>query len=244
MLASVFETLAARSTMPDQTRTVRPGPDEHTVLTDDGAKLAVPSEWELLPPGDAGLTRRVKAGGPSWTVKEKKGRRTFSRGVWAPKDRIVAARTKLETERATPAYKNKMQQAAKRRDEKQLDYIEDFHAAVLDFLSFDSAHRNLAKQLASAVTNHATPVGSGTVARTQRIPIEKRAESAVIAWMRHQTTAYDHMKIKRVKGRRREVRRILATESRRLLTRYRNEPSPEQDTSNCPLVEGLKRVLR
>jgi len=40
--------------------------------------LQVPDAWELLPPGDAALTRRAKAGGPSWTVQEKKGRRTFS----------------------------------------------------------------------------------------------------------------------------------------------------------------------
>jgi hypothetical protein len=43
------------------------------------------------------------------------------------------------------------------------------------------------------VTTHAAPVGSGTVARTERIPIERRAEAAVIAWMRHQTTAYDNL---------------------------------------------------
>ena len=29
-----------------------------------------------------------------------------------------------------------------------------------------------------AVTDHATPVGSGTVARTKRIPVEQRAEAA------------------------------------------------------------------
>ena len=29
-----------------------------------------------MPPGDAGLTRRVKAAGPSWTVIEKRGRKT------------------------------------------------------------------------------------------------------------------------------------------------------------------------
>lgn len=75
-------------------------------------------------------------------------------------------------------------------------------------------------RLAAEVTAHATPVGSGTVARTQRIPIERRAESAVIAWLRHQTTAYDHMQIARVKGKRREVRRMMAGESRRLLAKY------------------------
>jgi len=89
------------------------------------------------------------------------------------------------------------------------------------------------------VTTHATPVGSGTVARTQRIPIEQRAESAVIAWMRHQTTAYDHMKIERVKGKRREVRRLLAEQSRRLLQAYR--AGTVVDAASCPLQKALSQ---
>jgi hypothetical protein len=47
----------------------------------------------------------------------------------------------------------------------------------------------------NAVTDHTTPVGSGTVARTERISVEKRAEAALIAWMRHKTTGYDGMVI-------------------------------------------------
>jgi hypothetical protein len=94
----------------------------------------------------------------------------------------------------------------------------------------------LAQQLADAVTRHATPVGSGTVARTKRIQIERRAESAVIAWLRHATTAYDHMQIPRVKGQRREVRRMLAEESRRLLNRYRMGQDAD---SSCPLRRAL-----
>jgi hypothetical protein len=73
---------------------------------------------------------------------------------------------------------------------------------VLAFLAFHPAHAHLADRMARAVTDHATPVGSGTVARTKRIPIERRAEAAVIAWMRHQTTGSDGMVIPRVKGRR------------------------------------------
>lgn len=46
------------------------------------------------------------------------------------------------------------------------------------FLGFHERHATLANSLATAVTNHATPVGSGTVARTQRIPIERRGEPA------------------------------------------------------------------
>ncbi|MGA2617382.1 MAG: DUF2293 domain-containing protein [Thermoguttaceae bacterium] len=49
------------------------------------------------------------------------------------------------------------------------------------------AYTALAEMLADAVTMHATPVSSSTVARTERIPLHKRAEAAVIAWMRHFT---------------------------------------------------------
>ncbi|MCY2947939.1 MAG: DUF2293 domain-containing protein, partial [Planctomycetota bacterium] len=67
-----------------QTETHAPGPRKGTVRTSDGTIKQVPEGWTLLPPGDATLTRRVKAAGPSWVVQEKKGRRTFSQGVWAP----------------------------------------------------------------------------------------------------------------------------------------------------------------
>jgi len=197
----------------------------------------VPKSWALLPPGDAGMTRRVKAGGPSWTVKEKKGRRTFSQGVWAPADRIAKVQSDLEAERSTESYAKRRKADANRREKKQTEYVEDFHSAVVSFLNFSHRYESLAQQLATAVTTHATPVGSGTVARTQRIPIERRAESAVIAWMRHQTTAYDSMKIARVKGKRREVRRMLADQSKQLLRDYREGRQVEADL--CPLQKAL-----
>ena len=61
-----------------------PGPSPRTVRTAAGAVKSVPADWVLLPPGDAGLTRRVKAAGDHFVVQEKVGRRMFSRGVWAP----------------------------------------------------------------------------------------------------------------------------------------------------------------
>jgi ribose/xylose/arabinose/galactoside ABC-type transport system permease subunit len=96
----------------------------------------------------------------------------------------------------------------------------------------------IAKRLAQWVADHATPVGSGTVARTKRIPVEQRAEAAVIAWMRHQTTGYDSMVIPRVKGKRREVRRMLAQRSKELLARYRKG---ETIDANCPLALALAK---
>jgi len=224
--------------MPDQTRTVSPGSSERQVRTAEGVELQVPDGWVLLPPGDAGWTRRVKAGGPTWTVKEKKGRRMFSKGVWAPQDRVEETKRILDAERSTDAYAKRKQRDQTRREEKQAVYVEDFYGAVLKFLDFDHRFDAEAKKMAKVVTAHATPVGSGTVARTERIPIERRAESAVIAWLRHQTTAYDHMKIPRVKGKRREVRRMLAEESRRLLSRYRRGDGVEGD--DCPLRKALQ----
>ncbi len=225
--------------MPSETRIVAPGPDNQTVKSENGI-LKIPSGWELLPPGDAGMTRRVKSRGPTWTVKEKKGRRTFSLGVWAPADRIEAVRSELEAERSTDAYKKRKAYAANRRETKQAEYVEDFLSAVVSFLDFADRYSSIANRLATAVTKHATPVGSGTVARTQRIPIEKRAESAVIAWMRHQTTAYDHMKIPRVKGKRREVRRMLAGESKKLLKNYRD--GVDVQAGDCPLQCALNKL--
>ena len=103
---------------------------------------------------------------------------------------------------------------------------------------FSEQYQDLANQIAAAVTAHAAPVGSGTVARTKRIPVEERAEAAVIAWMRHQTTAYDSMDIPRVPGKRREIRRQLARRSRELLERYRRG---EIFTEPCPLRKGLEK---
>jgi hypothetical protein len=125
-----------------------------------------------LPLGDAVLTRRVKAAGEHWVVQEKKGRKTFSRGVWAPSVTIERIRAELEIERSTEGYAKRKEADARRRDKAQAEYVEDFHGAVLAFLAFHSNHADLAKCLARAVTDHATPVGSGTVARTKRITVQ------------------------------------------------------------------------
>jgi hypothetical protein len=222
--------------MPESTRIVAPGLSDGTVRTADGQILHAPADWQLLPPGDAALTRRVKAAGPTWTVQQKKGRKTFSQGVWAPAERIAAIRADLAAERATDAHAKRRAAETTRRERKQTEYVEDFRGAVLAFLDFAPRYASLAEQLADTVTQHATPVGSGTVARTQRIPIEQRAESAVIAWLRHRTTAYDNMKIARVRGKRREVRRMLAEQSRRLLETYRAGRTAEPA---CPLQQAL-----
>jgi hypothetical protein len=221
--------------------TFTPGPTPNTVRTADGAVLTVPDGWVLLPPGDAALTRRVKEAGEHWVVQEKKGRKVFSRGVWAPAATIERIRAELAVERSTEGYARRRQTDGRRRDKAQHEYVEDFFGSVQQFLAFHPTHADLAERLARAVTDHATPVGSGTVARTQRIPVEQRAEAAVIAWLRHQTTAYDSMAIPRVKGKRREVRRLLAEQSRQLLHAYR--VGTAIDPTRCPLQGALIRNI-
>lgn len=218
------------------TNTFTPGPTTNTVRAADGKVLDVPEGWVLLPPGDAALTRRVKSAGEHWVVQEKKGRKVFSLGVWAPKATIERIRAELEAERSTESFARRKEEDAKRRGKAQEAYVEDFTEAVVNFLAFHPNHADLAQLLAKTVADHATPVGSGTVARTKRIPVEQRAEAAVIAWMRHQTTAYDSMTIPRVKGKRREVRRMLAQRSKELLARYRRE---ETNDGECPLRTAL-----
>jgi hypothetical protein len=218
--------------------TFLPGPLENTVRAADGRVLNVPDGWGLLLPGDAALTRRVKAAGDHWVIQEKMGRRVFSRGVWAPATTIERIRAELEAERSTASYAKRKAADVKRRENVQAEYVEDFFGAVVAFLNFHPDHAELAQRLARAVTDHATPVGSGTVARTKRIPVEQRAEAAVIAWMRHQTTGYDDMVIPRVKGERREVRRRLARRSHELLAGYRRGTMSEEA---CPLRRAIEQ---
>ena len=217
-------------------QTYGPGPEPNTVRTVDGEILTVPNGWTLLLPGDAALTRRVKAAGDHWVVQEKKGRKIFSRGVWASAATIDQIRVELEAERATESFSKRKAADAKRRQAAQDEYVEDFTGAVVAFLAFHHRHAELAQRLARVVAEHATPVGSGTVARTKRITVEQRAEAAVIAWMRHQTTGYDSMPIPRIKGKRREVRRMLAQRSKELLARYRRD---EAAAASCPLATAL-----
>lgn len=216
-----------------------PGPTPRTVRAANGEVLTVPDHWSLLPPGDAGLTRRVTAAGDHRVVQEKRGRKTFSRGVWPPADTIERIRTELDNERSTAGFAKRQEANARRRAKVQDEYVQEFVSSVVAFLDFPPVYAALSQQLAMVIASHATPVGSGTVARTKRIPVEQRTEAAVVAWMRHQTTAYDSMKIPGIRGKRREVRKLLAERSRDLLRLYRRGESVPAD---CPLQQALHRT--
>jgi len=209
---------------------------EGYVETFQKKEMKIPDGWGHLPPGDAGLTRRVKKAGAHWVVKSWYKKRWISHGVLAPAETISALRSGLDAEREDPAYAKKLEAGRKSRAKQEEAYAEDFAGAVRDFLSFHADYGDLEVKMAELIAAHAVPVGSGTVARTKRIPIEQRAEAATIAWLRHQTTSYDHMHIARIKGERREVRQMLAKESRRRLEKYRRGSDIGGD---CPVWKAV-----
>src|SRR5471032_3048171 len=101
------------------TNSFTPGPTPNTVRSADGKIRTAPTGWILLSPGDAALTRRVKAAGDHWVVAERKGRKVFSRGVWAPAATIERIRADLDAERSTESFGKKKEADARRRDKAQ-----------------------------------------------------------------------------------------------------------------------------
>ena len=124
------------------------GPSPRTVKNANGDVLEVPADWELLPPGDALLTRRVKAAGPHWVVQEKRGRKMFSQGVWAASVVIARLRIECEEERSKESYVKRKVADAKRREKVQAEYVEDFEGAVLSYLAFHPSHALIARKMA------------------------------------------------------------------------------------------------
>src|ERR1700760_4157985 len=98
-----------------------PGPTPNTVRAPNGTLLTAPEGWVLLPPGDAGLTRRVKAAGDHWVVQENRGRKTFSRGIWASAATIERIQAELDAERSTQDYAKRQEAASRRREAVQAE---------------------------------------------------------------------------------------------------------------------------
>ena len=219
-------------------RIVNPG-NNGNLIGEKGEILVPPISWAFLPAGDTGITRKVTSQGVFWRVEVKKGRRIISQGIWAPATTITQAQNEVNEVRLTDEYKKKRTSDINRREKKQEQYDAEFCKAVEDFLDFHAIYKAMEQKLAKAITVHAIPVGSGTVARTQTIPIEERAAHAVIAWMRHQTTGYENMKIARIKGERRAVRRAFAQQSVALLTNYRHGSGIKDD---CPLQRAVSKI--
>jgi len=226
--------------MPTETRTFLITKSDSRLKDKAGKIFSVPAGWQKLPAGDASITRKLKSLGPSWTVQEKKGRKSFSHGVWAAKEHIEAAKSLVEAQRADPKHQMKLAQAKVRREEKEVVFGTNFQQEIIKFLNFDKKHQALVEKLAVLVKEHAVPVGSGTVARSSSVTLDDKAALAVMAWMRHKTSAYDSTPVPRIKGARRELRRKIARQSERILAKYRS--GNEVDFILCPLYKALYKT--
>ncbi len=228
------------TSMPTQTRTFLVTQSDKTLKDKAGTVFIVPENWVNLPAGDASITRKLKSLGPTWTVQEKKGRKTFSHGVWAAQVQLQEAKALVEAQRRDPKHQKKLAQAKVRREEKEEVFGEDFQQAIISFLNFNEQYQTLVEQLAGLVKEHAVPVGSGTVARSSSVTLEDKAAMAVMAWMRHQTSDYDVTPVARIKGARRELRRNIARQSTRILAKYRS--GEDADLKACPLYKALQKA--
>jgi Uncharacterized conserved protein (DUF2293) len=153
--------------------------------------VAIPAGWEFLPPGDAFVTRTVKAAGTYWVAWQPRSRHRAHRrllGLWAPVATIAAARERAAETEATRAVRR--QASRKQRGRTEERYRAELAAAVLDYLRFAPAYAELAEQVAREAAEQAAVVGSGRVGRTSTRPIEERAELAARAHIRHRYTDY------------------------------------------------------
>jgi hypothetical protein len=133
------------------TTTFTPGPSPNTVRAADGKIVTIPEGWILLPPGDAALTRRIKAAGEHFAVAEKKGRRVFSRGIWTSAATVERIRAELEHERSTEGFAKRKDADAKRREKAQAEYVPmptsptDWHVRLLNMLHLSEVEQWLAQ---------------------------------------------------------------------------------------------------
>lgn len=127
--------------------------------------------------------------GPHWVaVKRAKGY-TRTLGIWAPKENIEAARRLADETRVQREAKRTVSRAQRERQEAK--YREEFQEDVYEYLGFAPRHEKLAREIAKAVAERATQVGSERVGRTRKLSLEERAALAARAHIRHNYTKYD-----------------------------------------------------
>jgi hypothetical protein len=154
--------------------------------------IEMPEGWELLPSGDAFLTRRVKAAGEYWLVWRPRSRSVPHRrllGLLAPSAAIEAARA--EAEATLEVRSTRQAQGARYRARREDDYRQELTEAIVAFLDFAPEHAELAARIAADAAGRAGEVGSGRVGRTRKLSLDQRAELAARALIRHRHTSYE-----------------------------------------------------
>lgn len=159
----------------------------------DHGDVQIPAGWDLLPRGNAFLTRTVKELGPYWFAWQPRSRQRHHRraiGVFAPAANIQASRLQADRTAGQRAYRRA--QSARQRERDETRYRQQFAEAVVVFLNFAPEHAGLARQIADETAERASQIGSGRVGRTSKLTLAEKAELAVRAHIRHRYTDYEN----------------------------------------------------
>ena len=154
--------------------------------------VEVPEGWELLPSGDAYVTRQIKRVGVYWVAWRPRGKNRPHRrrlGLLAPTTTIEVARAAAVSTEGVRAERRGVNSRSRERAE--LRASAELADAVRAWLGFAPDQAALADEIADAVAAQATVVGSGRVGRTRTLTIEERAALAARAYIRHRHTTYE-----------------------------------------------------
>ncbi|MDC1106865.1 DUF2293 domain-containing protein [Prolixibacteraceae bacterium] len=207
----------------------------------NGKEVIIPRKWSFFPAGDAGVTRAITKQKNYIRVKELRGRRAISKGIWAPEELIQEAKQRMTKVRSSDIYRKQKLQREMRRDQIQEAFIESLEHAIRDRLSFHNCYKELEESLAKAIVDHSSPIGSGTVSRSSRLSIETKAEKAINGWVRHHLTPYEQLKIARTKGARRLARKMMIDKGNEVLVVYRKG---QECPNPCPIHKSLNSLSR
>lgn len=168
--------------------------------------LDTPAGWESQAPGDAFITREIKRLGPYWVALKARKGYTETLGLLAPAANIQEAnRLAQETQARREATRARSREQRARQEGA---YRQVFTEAVLHYLDFNPRYQALARKIAEKVAKQATEVGSGRVGRTEKLTLERKAELAARAYLRHRYTGYeDRMSAEDLAGLDEEARR-------------------------------------
>jgi hypothetical protein len=153
--------------------------------------LDQPDGWDVLPAGDAFVTRQVKAAGEYWLLfrPKRRGQHRRQLGLVAPIEAIAAARAAAVVTAARR--ETKRESSRHQRERAETVYRAEFEEAVLRWLAFAPQHQVLAAEIARGASDRAAVVGSGRVGRTKQLSLDERAALAARAFIRHRHTDYE-----------------------------------------------------
>lgn len=218
------------------------GEGRDALWTPDGL-VSVPKNYDLLPSGNAALTRAVKkATGRKrlFVVMEKRHKKYPSQpvGVWAPASVIAA-----ERERLAPSHSDAHKAIlAVRRARQQEREVVAFLDSILK--RFPGCPADEAREIAA----HACEVGSGRVGRSSTADDPVRA--AVVAHIRHVHTDYDDLLDSRIESWmdfadrqevRAEAREHVSDQIDEILGRWEASTTVSEMTGSLGAVAGAPR---